>query len=435
MKNHPLFILFLCCLLPLTTIRGQQSIDADIRQKAVEDLASKINENYVFPDKGTAISDLLTEKLNSGQYDALNDAVALAEQLTKDIRSVNNDLHLRVRFEPRLLEGPPPADGEEGSLNDFWMRRDNFGFKAIEILPGNIGYIDLRQFAPTELAGETASAAMNFLAGTDAIIFDLRQNGGGSPAMIQLLTTYLYDAGERIHLNSFYFRPADITTQTWILPYVPGKRNAAAEVYVLTSNYTFSAAEEFTYNLQNLERATIVGETTGGGAHPGGMHPIGDRFAAFIPDGRAINPITGTNWEGTGVSPDVEIEADKALVKAQQLALESLSAKAEDEDIRNYYNWQKDLLASDLNPVKLTKADMQAFTGTYGERKISLKDDVLFYQRGNGPLFELKALSPNSFVLKDHPVLKVSFDQEKGKTWMLAEYDDGRKERSERIAP
>jgi C-terminal processing protease CtpA/Prc len=204
---------------------------------------------------------------------------------------------------------------------------DNFGFQKVERLPGNVGYIELSGFLPAEVGGDTAAAAMNFVANADALIIDVRKNGGGAPSMVALLCTYLFGPEPR-HLNDLYFRPSDSTHQWWTMPYVPGKRFENKPVYVLTSKRTFSAAEEFTYNLKTQKRATIVGETTGGGANPGGMRPLGENFVMFVPSGRAINPITKTNWEGTGVTPDVPVTADLALKTAHLKALKTITGEA-----------------------------------------------------------------------------------------------------------
>jgi C-terminal processing protease CtpA/Prc len=208
--------------------------------------------------------------------------------------------------------------------------KSNFGFEKVERLDGNIGYLDLRGFFDAEAAGETAAAAMNFLGNTDALIIDLRQNGGGSPAMVSLLCSYLF-AGERKHLNDLAWRgpEGERVEQWWTLPHVAGKRYSDKDVYILTSKRTFSAAEEFTYNLKALKRATVVGEVTGGGAHPGGGQPINDHFAIWVPQGRAINPITKTNWEGTGVKPDTEVPANQALTTAHLAALKKEFAKGD----------------------------------------------------------------------------------------------------------
>jgi C-terminal processing protease CtpA/Prc len=196
----------------------------------------------------------------------------------------------------------------------------NHGFGKVERLRGNIGYLEFFNFADEELGAETVAAAMNFVNGTDALIIDMRGNGGGNPAMVALVCSYLFGS-EPVHLNDLYWREGNRTEEFWTRKEVAGKRYLNKDVYVLTSKRTFSGAEEFTYNLKNLKRATIVGETTGGGAHPGGGFRISEHFGMFVPTGRAISPITKTNWEGTGVTPDVSVPADQALLVARLMAL------------------------------------------------------------------------------------------------------------------
>jgi hypothetical protein len=175
---------------------------------------------------------------------------------------------------------------------------------------------------------------MNFLSGTDALIVDLRRNSGGDPAMVRLISSYLFGP-EKVHLNSIYSRPDDQTTEYWTLDSIRGMRYGRDRpVYVLTSARTFSGGEEFGYNLQALRRATIVGEKTGGGAHPGRMERLGDHFSMFVPVGRAINPITSTNWEVVGVIPDVATDEASALAAAHRAALAALLAKTADQDQR-----------------------------------------------------------------------------------------------------
>ena len=372
-------------------------------------------------------------------YEKLTNPIAFGGQLTADLQSISKDKHLRVRFDPdgaKAMRAMQDEEEEEQEPDEAYLKRlqrDNFGFKEVKILEGNVGYLDLRGFMSPSHAGETATAAMNMLANTDAIIFDLRQNGGGDPGMIQLLTSYLYDANDQVHLNSFYFRPSDDTTQTWTLPYVPGNRNPNAEVLVLTSGRTFSAAEEFTYNLKNLERATIVGETTGGGAHPGGTRPIGERFTAFVPIGRAINPITNTNWEGTGVSPHVETTKEKALAVAHQLAMEKLAEKSESDEDKHYYHWFAEYLKAKVEPVSLSAEQMKACVGTFGPRNLLYEDGKLVYQRSGRPQMALRVLSPTSFALQEDPTIRFSVEMEDGKAVALVlERVDGWKERLER---
>jgi C-terminal processing protease CtpA/Prc len=249
---------------------------------------------------------------------------------------VSRDKHLRVRYSHRPLPERAARTGptaEEREQHRNYLNRINYGFERIERLPGNIGYMDFRGFTDPELGAETVAAAFNFLANTDGLIIDLRQNGGGTPGMVALISSYLFGP-EPVHLNDLYWREGDRTDQFWTLKEVPGRRYAGKDVYVLTSNRTFSGAEEFSYNLKNLKRATIVGEATGGGAHPGGVNRLHAHFSAFIPTGRAINPITKSNWEGTGVEPDVKVPAAQALKVAHLAALKKAAEKATDPELK-----------------------------------------------------------------------------------------------------
>jgi C-terminal processing protease CtpA/Prc len=213
-------------------------------------------------------------------------------------------------------------------------RRTNYGFERVERLPGNVGYLDLRQFAGAPEAQATAVAAMNLLANADALIIDLRRNGGGSPGMIATLLTYLVEPGNRLLFNTFYERQDDRTVQFWTLPYVPGPRLHGRPVYVLTGPRTFSAAEEFAYDIQTHKLGTVVGAVTGGGAHPGGMFRVHDHFGVFVPTGRAVNPVTGTNWEGVGVKPDIATRPGEALRAAHVEALKKIVESAQDDPER-----------------------------------------------------------------------------------------------------
>jgi len=206
-----------------------------------------------------------------------------------------------------------------------------------------------------ETGGDTVAGAMALLANTEAMIIDLRQNGGGSPEMVQLICSYFFE-GEPVHLNDLYFRPTDSTRQYWTLPHVPRKRYVSKEVYILTSKRTFSGAEVFSYNMKNLKRAMLVGETTGGGAHPGDMVRLNDHFSVFLPVGRAINPVTKTNWEGTGVSPHIACPADQALKTAHIEALKKLIATASNAERRANLQSMMDTVQKELDSIKNGKS-------------------------------------------------------------------------------
>lgn len=302
-------------------------IDRAMRAKVIDAAVAALNESYVFPDTAKKMEESVRAHQKKGDYDSITDGDDFAKRLTDDFQAVSHDKHLHVTFSPAPLPDmeaqrpDPKREAEERKA----MEHINCGFEKAEILEGNVGYLKFDFFANPEICGPTAVASMNFLANTDAIIFDLRENGGGDPKMVALLSSYLF--AERTHLNDLWTRKGDITDQYWTLPYVPGKRLDGKPAFVLTSSHTFSGGEEFTYNLKTLKRAAIIGETTGGGAHPVRGHRITEHFGIGVPFARAINPITHTNWEGTGVEPDVKVPAADALTTAKKLVAEKLVAK------------------------------------------------------------------------------------------------------------
>lgn len=273
--------------------------------------AAAIEENYVFPEIGRRIADHLRAREAAGAYARLEETAELARVLTEDIQSVNGDKHLRVfnaaAARQRAARSPTPV-------------------ARTEVLPGNIGYLDLRVFSPLSLAADDIARAMQSLAGTRALIIDARRHRGGAPDTVAFFCSYLF--GDRpVHLNSLYYRATESVTDFFTDPTVPGPRFGPDKpVYVLTSRFTFSAGEELCYNLQTRGRATLVGETTGGGANPGGTHRLPGGLVIFVSNGRAINPVTGTNWEGVGVKPEVAASAAEAFATAYRLALAASGA-------------------------------------------------------------------------------------------------------------
>jgi retinol-binding protein 3 len=311
-------------------------IDAAQRAKVIEAILKELDQGYVYRDVAKKMRQAIEARLERKEYDAVQTGQELAKQLTAHLQEVSKDKHLQVMCKGEKLPAPPEGGkstpkGQE-KMGQFG-RKLNGGFRRVERLAGNVGYLQVDGFMHPDVAAEPAAAAMNFLANTDALIIDLRWNGGGGPQAVALLCSYLFDE-KPIHLNSLYWRKGDRTEEFWTLKEVAGKRYLGKDVYLLTSRRTFSAGEEFAYDLQSLKRATIVGETTGGGAHPGGGVPVGDHFVVFVPMGRAINPITKTNWEGTGVKPDIAVAADKALDTAHQLAVKKLLEAAPNEQAR-----------------------------------------------------------------------------------------------------
>jgi retinol-binding protein 3 len=323
-----------------TQVRPEQTdlpINAATRTVVIEAVLRRLNDSYVFPEVAAQMERAIRARLQRAEYDRVSSSAALAQTLTSHLREVNNDRHLEVsyRYEPIPVSagrGEPTPEQLERARR--FAVSVNFGFERIDRLEGNIGYLRIDGFIPADVGGETAAAAMNFLAHTDALIFDLRESaGGGDPSMIVFLSSYLFGS-EPVHLNDLYWRERNRTQQYWTLSYVPGRRHVGNPVYILTSRRTFSAGEELAYNLQALRRATVIGETTGGGANPGEEFRINEHFEMFVPTGRAINPVTRTNWEGTGVKPDIEVPEAQALKTAHLAALRRLLEGATEERSR-----------------------------------------------------------------------------------------------------
>lgn len=296
-------------------------------EEVIRNLVESLNTYYIFPDVATEICIRLQRYLEEGAYTGIADGEYLAIALTMHIQEVNQDKHLWVRWHPDPL---PDHDGsllnnrEKIEELKGKARLENYGIYKVERLPGNVGYIDIRYIYRTSWgSGEVLVAAMNLMANMSAIIIDLRKCRGGNPAAVAMICSYFFDE-QPVHLNDIYWRENNLTEQYWTLPYVPGLRMIEQPVYILTSKDTFSAGEEFSYNLQTLGRATIIGEATGGGAHPGSSYRLHPHLEVFIPNGRAINPITNRNWEGTGVQPDIAVDDERALNTAYQLALRAI---------------------------------------------------------------------------------------------------------------
>lgn len=333
------------------------TVDSATRAQVIDSILKRLKDSYVFPDVAKKMESAIRERVSKKEYDQITSARSFSETLTRDLQAVSQDKHLRVRYSHEVLpeRGPrrePTAEEREETRRDFtWM---NHGFNKVERLRGNIGYIEFSGFFNEEHGAETVASTMNFLNGTDALIIDLRNNGGGNPRMVALVCSYLF-GGDPVHLNDLYWREGDRTEEFWTRKEVSGKRYLDRDVYVLTSKRTFSGAEEFAYNLKSLKRATIIGETTGGGAHPGGSFRVHEHFSAFIPTGRAINPITKTNWEGTGVAPDVDVPASQALSVARLMALKKTVVKLTNPDFKAGVQGEIDQLEKELAELKTKK--------------------------------------------------------------------------------
>jgi C-terminal processing protease CtpA/Prc len=406
-------------------------LDAGIKADVTRSINKLLVDKYIFLETAEKMRDHVETKLKEGKYDDIKSVDEFARVLTKDLRSVSKDKHIRVVHDPDMVRRIKIQEGKsaderkkEYDRRIEGERQRNFGFQKMELLEGNIGYLDLRYFSGVKPSGETAVAAMNFLSNANAIIIDLRKNGGGNPSMIQLLSSYFLD--DYTHLNSFENRGEDSLQQFWTLPYVPGRSMYETDLYVLTSGRTFSGAEEFTYNMKNLKRAMIIGETTGGGAHPGGYQIATHDFLVWVPTGRAVNPITKTNWEGTGIEPHISVPQEDALDKAHALALEKLIDKVEDEERKTALSWALEGLKAKAAPVEIDEAILEKYVGRYTRGNVILRDGELFFVMGTSRM-PMIPISETYFFLEGQSSIRVEFvlEQSTGQYKIIAHFPDG----------
>jgi len=412
-------------------------MSARTQAAVVESVTTAIDTVYVIQDRADRIVALLRGNQAAGAYAAITDPAALAARLDADARTIYDDKHFGIRAmfprDPKAAAKVEDPLATERALRS--LRERNYGFEKVEILPGNVGYLELTQFVDTQYAGAAAAAAMNFLADSYALILDLRGNGGGSATMIRLLAGYLFD--EQVHLINWYERDKEQTVQSYSLDFVPGRKLSQTPLYVLTSGATASAAEEFAFDMQHLKRATLVGDTTAGAGHT--VHTAffdfdGFRIGMRIPYGRAFDPKTGLGWEGAGVIPEIAVPSEQALAVAHADALRELLAEEKDEEARFGLNWAMQALEAEIRPIRLSPEALSAYTGTFGPRRFFLEGDDLIYQRENRPKMRLIPLGPDLFRVADLDYFRVRFERDAagGVQRAVGLYDDGREEPNDR---
>lgn len=299
-------------------------LTSDARRQVITSVVTHLESDYVDEQVGRRAADELRQQAHSGGLDGAQNGAAFAAALTSALREATGDGHLKVEYSEKPLAEDERANAEftAQEMERYYGAHVNFGVEKVERLDGNIGLLELSVFPPAEMGGDIVAAAMQVLSHTDALIIDLRSNGGGSDT-VALVASYLFD--EPKPLSGIFDRPSSTTRQNHTQPYVPGpKFGEDKPVYVLISKRTFSAAEALAYDLQALERATIVGEPSGGGAHPFEYRRIHPHFVLWSVTQKSVNPITNGNWQGRGVQPDVRVSPELALQKAIELARKAL---------------------------------------------------------------------------------------------------------------
>ena len=310
-------------------------LNASDRAAIVQTLAAKLNANYIEPSLAEQVGRAIARKNAEGGYASTASAQVFSTTLATDLRAFSGDKHFGARYNERFgAPGNSTADVPSRAEVDEMRNRaaqQGYGIDKIERLPGNVGYIELRGFGIPEIVSPAYTAAISLIAGTDALILDLRRNGGGDPTSVAHLMSHFFPFGDERHLIDIYHRPTNSTRQIWTVPVV---QRYDKPLYVLTSARTFSAGEDFAYGVQAHKRGTLVGETTGGGSNPVGWFSVGSGIVVAIPTARTTNFVTKTNWEHVGVKPDIAVPAAQALQTAHVAILRKLVPSAKDGNER-----------------------------------------------------------------------------------------------------
>lgn len=306
-----------CLLVPLLAPLPlpQESMDFDPQMEVIDALGTKLRSDYAQPELGNQMAEHLELAFNSGQFEGLS-RVKFGEVLTREMRSISHDGHLRI-----LPGGRPTPDPASP-----WRPKSfpNHGFRSVSVLPHNVGYLDLTLFGSGPEVEARTDAAMALLSTVDALIIDLRSNAGGERQVVRHLSAYFFE--EHTQLLSTIARGGK-PEEMWTRESVPGKHMPKVPIYVLTSSFTFSAAEAFLFGLTMHDRVIVVGETTGGGGNFGGTVGLPAGFQVWMPVGYGFDPKTGKGWERTGITPNVRVRAEDAKSKAYAAACETLGVR------------------------------------------------------------------------------------------------------------
>ena len=417
--NFLLIAFVLACSSPIycQTVAADKPpiVDAQLRQTLVENIIRELHAKYIVPDKTKELDSYLRTKLTNGGYNKIENVTEFASALTTDLRTSAKDLHLFVVYDPTLerallatpatpsvdlQELPPTAQG----LAE--LRASNYNFRKLEIMRGNVGYLELRSFVDLNYSKETAVATMSFLANTDAVIIDLRNNPGGFINLEVFLASYFYGV-DPVELLSRYHREGDVTVREWTLREVPGKRLQYADLYILTSRETGSAGEGFSFILQQRKRATIIGEKTSGAGFGNKEVSIGHGFVFYISTFRQFDPRTGRGWQDVGVAPDVDVPAKQALNVAHLEAVKKLAEKATAGAQKQQLTWLAKLLELEAyGPKQVSNSLLESYAGKYdgGKIVVTLEQGQLYFLGASGVRRKLPALADDTFLIEDNSV-------------------------------
>lgn len=397
------------CLAQGIPVQTSPAITKSEIKELIASFTLSLNKNYLFPEKAETIGNYIKKQYRQGAYDLIKDPQTFVVQFTKDLYQVSRDRHLRIFYDPKMIkqmEQPPLSEKEMQKVREKQLaaaRENNFGLKKLEILPGNIGYVRLDEFYGGDIpaAKPTMTSTFQFLKNTQAIIIDLRYNGGGGPMAVSQIQSYFFD--QKMHMLNVLEPANNKTYELFADPANADGLMLKMPVYILTSKNTASGAESFAYDLQSVKRATIVGDITAGAANMlPAPYKIGHGFLAEIPIARPYNLYTKTNWEAVGIQPDIAVPAEKALTRAQAAFFNDLLQKATEEREKRKLQWHLNTLQASEITNTPDPAILNQYVGVYqGGLDFYIKDGRLFCKNGesNDDIFELKLISGSLFTL------------------------------------
>jgi hypothetical protein len=371
---------------------GPPALSAAEREAALKAIVTAFEEQYVFPEMRPRIVEHLKNAERSGRY-TTDDPLVFAERVTEDLKTVGRDKHLFLSFDPAGYAIATRGVDGEGGEEALWQRlavREHHGLTEMKILGGNVRYLRIGRF--DWLGDQTGAAydeAMRFLKEGDAVIIDIRGNGGGAHSAVRYLVSHFMDADV---LEMTFLEGSATPSQSRTLDRLPAGRLKGMPLYVLIDLSSASAAEAFAYDVQQFKLGELIGSKTVGAANNNRMLPIAPSFVLSVSYGRPVHPISNTNWEGVGVTPSIAASPAQALEVAHSLALKRLSEK-EGVSAQNLaeYAWAKVAADARLNPVTFKPARLQALAGRYGANIVEFRDGILWLTR---PDREPARLSP-----------------------------------------
>lgn len=412
MKKSPFLIFFLFLTNLSLQAQDTHNLDMQNRNVMIDTILTCFKINYVYPETAISLKDSIDLRNKKGEYSNFTDVEEFLTRLSSDIRKITQDKHIGINY---IVNSDYETRQNKHSLLSEQLnekKKKNFNFRKVEWLPGNIGYFRFDIFEDPQYAGETAKSAINFISNCDAIIIDLRYNSGGEEKMVRYLASYFF--AEPTLLTIRYFAKQDSIVQSWTDSYTPGKKLIDKDIYILTSSNTASGAEAFTYILKNYDKATIIGENTRGAAHWVEYFYYSTlKIEIKLPVARPINPVSKTNWEKTGIKPDIEIPEHKALDKAYILALEKLIKTNSDKSKLQELEWYKMNALERFKNDMISKSVLNEYVGEYKELKFLVKNNYLYWHQGEKEEFVLIPISKDHFIFNDSDDYIVKFVRNK----------------------